>query len=82
MSKLDTSKDWRDWSLGDSHEVHRATKFWEGSDIKAEASKYGATMARVNQLRDPAVFEQDGRIYLLYAIAGEQGIAMGELRKT
>jgi hypothetical protein len=39
-------------------------------------------MQPVNQLRDPAIFEEDGRIYLLYAIAGEQGIAIGELTKS
>jgi hypothetical protein len=38
-------------------------------------------MEPVNQLRDPAIFEDEGRIYLLYAIAGEQGIAIGELKK-
>jgi hypothetical protein len=44
------------------------------------ASQYGGCLQRVNQLRDPAIFEDDGRIYLLYAVAGEQGIAIGELR--
>ena len=38
-------------------------------------------MQPVNQLRDPAIFEEGGRIFLLYAIAGEQGIAIGELSK-
>jgi hypothetical protein len=33
----------------------------------------------VNQLRDPAVFEEDGRRYLLYAVKGEAGIAIAEL---
>jgi hypothetical protein len=28
-----------------------------------------------------SIFEDDGKIYLLYAIAGEQGIAIGELKK-
>ena len=36
-------------------------------------------MRPVNQLRDPAIYEEDGRIYLLYAVAGEQGIGIGEL---
>ena len=34
---------------------------------------------QVNQLGDPAIFEEDGRIYLLYAVAGESGIAIAEL---
>jgi len=38
-------------------------------------------MQRVNQLRDPAIFEENNRIFLLYAIAGEQGIGIGELCK-
>ena len=29
----------------------------------------------MNQLRDPAIFEEDGRIFLLYAVAGESGLA-------
>jgi len=34
---------------------------------------------RLNHLRDPAIFEEDGRIYLLYAVAGESGIAIAKL---
>ena len=30
----------------------------------------------MNQLRDPAIFEEDGRVYLLYAVAGEGGIGL------
>jgi hypothetical protein len=33
----------------------------------------------VNQLRDPAIFQEDGRTYLLYAVAGEAGIGIAEL---
>ncbi len=36
---------------------------------------YGA----VNQLRDPAIYEEDGRVFLLYAVAGESGIAIAEV---
>jgi hypothetical protein len=35
--------------------------------------------AHVNQLRDPAIFEENGRVYLFYAVAGESGIAIAEL---
>ena len=31
------------------------------------------------QLRDPAIFEEDGQTYLLYAVAGEQGLAIARL---
>ena len=33
----------------------------------------------VNQLRDPAIYVEDGRTYLFYAVAGESGIAIGEV---
>jgi hypothetical protein len=35
---------------------------------------------RENALRDPAIFEDaDGRVYLLYSVAGESGIGIAEL---
>ncbi len=82
VSELLTGPDWRRWRLGEPAEVHRARRDWEGGDLPAEASRYGAVMQRVNQLRDPAIFSENGRHYLLYAFAGEQGIAIGELQKT
>ena len=39
------------------------------------ASPYG----HVNQLRDPAIFEENGEVYLLYAVAGESGIGIARL---
>lgn len=81
MSTIQTDSDWNNWRLGETWEVHQAREAWEGGDLPAEASKYGAIMQRVNQLRDPAIFEENNRIFLLYAIAGEQGIGIGELCK-
>lgn len=33
----------------------------------------------MNELRDPAIFEEDGRVYLVYVVAGESGIGIAEL---
>jgi hypothetical protein len=82
LSTLNTAADWQQWRFAETHEIHRAQKSWEGVDMMPRASQYGGCMQRVNQLRDPAIFEDAGKIYLLYAIAGEQGIAIGELKKT
>lgn len=82
MSPLNIAADWQEWHFGDTHEIHRAEKTWEGAIQAPRASQYGACMEAVNQLRDPAIFIEDGTIYLLYSIAGEQGIGIGELRKT
>ena len=82
VSELDTRGDWRDWRIGEAREIHRAQRPWEGGDLPPDASRYGGVMQAVNQLRDPAIFVEAGRIYLLYAVAGEQGIGIGELRPT
>jgi hypothetical protein len=81
-STLQTDTDWEKWCLGSTHELHRARQHWEGADLPPNASQYGGIMQRVNQLRDPAIYQEDGRIYLLYATAGEQGIAIGELSEA
>ena len=81
LSMLNTADDWQQWKLTRTCEIHRAQKSWEGANIVPRASQYGSCMQRVNQLRDPAIFEDAGKIYLLYTIAGEQGIAIGELEK-
>jgi hypothetical protein len=33
-------------------------------------------------LRDPCIFQEEGKTYLFYSIAGEMGIAMAELEIT
>ena len=78
-SALLTNADWPGWKLGPDVEVHRPEKTWEGNDQPLKPSSYGSSMRRENQLRDPAIFTENGKIYLLYAVAGEQGIAIGQL---
>ncbi len=36
----------------------------------------------VNQLRDPAIYEEAGETFLLYAVGGESGIAMARVEFT
>ena len=51
----------------------------EGTDAPLEPSVRSTAYGHVNQLRDPAIFEEDGRVFLLYAVAGESGIAIAEV---
>ena len=67
------------WRDSEPAEVRRPERSWEGSDLPLEASRRGAIMYPVNQLRDPAIFEEEDRVYLLYSVAGEQGLAIGRL---
>ena len=61
-------------------EVLRPLRAWEGADAPRIPSLRSTAYGRVNQLRDPALFEENGRIFLLYAVAGESGIAIAEVK--
>ena len=79
LASIDLSGDWRDWKATGRVEVLRPERPWEGADLPVEPSRGGAINVPVNQLRDPAIFEEDGRVYFLYAVAGERGIALAEV---
>ena len=78
-SRIVLSTDWQDWRDAPPNEILRPEHDWEGADAPAIPSIRSTAYGHVNQLRDPAIFEEDGRIYLLYAVAGESGIALAEL---
>ncbi len=81
-STVDLSpKDWKKWKASDTFDIMRPKMKWEGADLPVEPSQRGEYPGRVHQLRDPAIFEENGRIYLLYSCAGEQAIAIAELIK-
>jgi hypothetical protein len=79
LSRIDLSGDWRQWQDDAPIDVLRPERSWEGADAALTPSIRSTAYGQVNQLRDPAVFEENGRIYLLYAVAGESGIAIAEL---
>lgn len=79
-STVELSADWNDWVASEPIVVLRPERDWEGADSPAEPSQRSVAYGHVNQLRDPAVFDDvDGRSYLLYAVAGESGIALAEI---
>jgi len=57
-------------------EVMRAEEVWEGSAVKPSPSKRGAQFDLENALRDPFIFEDEGKLYLFYAGGGEQAIGL------
>ena len=69
LSTVDLSDDWMNWTASDPIDVLSPELPWER----------GIVDGRVNQLRDPAIYEEDGRTYLLYSTAGESGIGIAEL---
>ena len=80
-STIDLSGPWTSWREGPAVEVMRPERAWEGADAPIEPSMRSVAPGYVNQLRDPAIYEEDGRVWLLYAIAGERGIALAELHE-
>jgi hypothetical protein len=74
-----TSPDWNEWVPSPPFEVLRPELPWEGADLPVEPSIRGESTLPVRELRDPAVFVEDDRAYLLYSVAGEQAIAIARL---
>ena len=79
LSRIDLTDDWHSWKESSPAEILRPERSWKGADAPLVASVRSTAYGRVNQLRDPAIFEENGRVYLLYAIAGESGIAIAEV---
>ena len=79
LSRIDLSGDWHGWREGPAVEVLRPERRWEGAEAPLVPSIRSTAYGTVNQLRDPAVLEERGRLYLFYAVAGESGIAIAEL---
>ena len=79
LSSVDLRGDWMLWKESDAVEVLRPERPWEGADTPLEPSFRSVAYGMVNQLRDPAVYLEGERIYLLYAVAGESGIAIARV---
>lgn len=60
-------------------EVLRPEASWEGADAPLEPSVRSVAYGHVNQLRDPTIYVEGEDVYLLYAVAGESGIAVAKL---
>lgn len=67
------------WRAGRARLVLRPETSAEGANLPKARSRSGPAPARENAVRDPAIFIEHGRRYLLYSIAGEAGIGMVDL---
>lgn len=79
LSTIELTDDWTEWSASDPIEVLRPELDYEGANLPLEPSRRGYIDVPVHQLRDPAIYEEDNRTYLLYSVAGESGIAIAEI---
>ncbi len=79
VSRITLSADWSRWAASVPQLVLRPETDYEGTSLPLEESKPDDAPRPVHQVRDPAIFQEGGRIYLLYSVAGENGIAIAEL---
>jgi hypothetical protein len=74
-----TDPDLRFWHAGPIEDVLSPERDWEGADLTSHPSSPGPSTKPENAVRDPAIFAEDDRTYLLYSVAGETGIAIAIL---
>jgi hypothetical protein len=67
------------WKASGVTEILRPERAWEGVNLPLAYSKGGRSRARENALRDPAIFVENGRRWLIYSTAGEHGFGLAEL---
>lgn len=79
VSTMSLSGDWKGWRPSDPVELLRPETTEEGGHLPLRPSRFGAINQPVHELRDPGVYEEDGRMYLLYTGAGESNICGAEL---
>ena len=79
MSTIQLSGDWETWTASPAVEVLQPAASYECATLPITPSEAGDVKGPVRQLRDPAIFEENGRVFLFYSFCGEQGIAAAEL---
>lgn len=83
VSRVENLTDpWRQWEFTEPVSILKPQEDWEGVNEPQKPSSWGVARGPVHELRDPAIYEEDGRLYLLYSVAGEQGIAIARLHIT
>ncbi|MCX7303253.1 MAG: hypothetical protein NTV73_02785 [Hyphomicrobiales bacterium] len=76
---IDLAADWMEWKVVGDQVVLKPEENFEGASEPVSRSRSGPSTGEENALRDPAIYEEDGRVWMVYAFAGEQGLALAEL---
>ena len=78
-SQIDLNMPEARWIATRPEFVLRPERPWEGANLPLRPSKPGISKNPENAVRDPAIWREDGHLFLLYSVAGEAGIAISEL---
>lgn len=79
VSQMDLATPWQQWTVTAPRLVLGPERIWEGACLPCSTSRWGASKVPVHQLRDPAIFEEEGKLYLLYSGAGESNLGIARL---
>ena len=79
VSTIHLAPDWMAWTASEPVEVLRPERPWEGAGLPLGTSYRSAVNHPVNQLRDPAIYQEAGHTWLIYAVKGEGGLGIAEL---
>lgn len=80
MATIDLHPDWSAWQPSQPTSIFFPETIYEGGTLPLAPSERGSIHERVRQLRDPGIFVENERTYLLYSIAGESGLALAEMK--
>ena len=79
MSTIGLRGSWESWKASATVEVLQPERDYECVNLPNEPSSVGEIVGPARQLRDPAVLEEEGRVWLFYTVCGEQGVAVAEI---
>jgi hypothetical protein len=79
LSRIELTSDWMQWTATAGETILQSEHEYEGADMPIAPSVRGLAKAPKHELRDPCIFEEDGQSYLLYSVAGENGIGIARL---
>lgn len=79
LSTIELTPDWMDWTPSEPVTVLQPETECEGINLPLLPSERGWAPEPVCQVRDPAIYRENDKTYLLYTVAGEQGIAIAEM---
>jgi hypothetical protein len=81
MSQIELTPDWMTWQPTEPISILRPEAECEGADQPLVPSNRGSVHEPVCQLRDPGIYREGDKTYLLYSVAGEQGIGIAEFNE-
>ena len=81
LSTMSLTGDWKAWRPSEPAGLLRPETEEEGGHLPVVPSRFGAIHEPVHEVRDPAIYEEDGRLYLFYTGAGETNICAAELTR-